>query len=127
MFDWNICDRKINSNSTNNSGLYKLVVDTNDKCDKQLIGEANLTFTDPPVTKPIGAILLCDQFDDNPIDGVTTFDLNTSLDDLTYDKAIDFTAFYYLNDADAINDLYNQNSLPTIYKSIVQNQTIKPQ
>lgn len=114
----------INSNSTDNIGLYTLTVETNDKCNLLLKGEANLSFIKPPATNPLATLIKCDQFDSNANDGLTFFNLKESIDELTYNDPQSFSVYYYLNDDDAENDIFNQNSLPLVYSNTTPNQTI---
>ena len=114
----------ISSNSPSNIGKYTLTIETNDKCNLILKGEANLSFINPPNTKPLATLIKCDLFDSNPSDGLTFFNLKESLDELTYNDSENFSVHYYLTDSDAKNDQFNQNALPNVFSSTIPNQTI---
>ncbi|MFH6767234.1 T9SS type B sorting domain-containing protein [Gaetbulibacter aquiaggeris] len=114
----------INTIGDNISGLYTLHVITNDECNSLLTGEANVSFTTPPVINPFASLNSCDLFDDNSNDGLTTFNLENSLTDITYGNPDNYDVYFYLNDVDAETDLYNQNSLPQFYRNTNQNQII---
>ena len=114
----------VSSNSTSNIGIYTLTIETNDKCNLILKGEANLSFINPPNTKPLATLIKCDQFDSNPNDGLTFFNLSDSLDELTYNDAQNFSVYYYLNDSDAENDQFNQSALSNLFSNTSPNQLI---
>jgi len=114
----------INSSDNNAAGLYSLTINTNDECESVLIGEANVSFTDPPIINTSTSLSVCDLFDNNANDGLTTFNLNNSLDEITNNDADNFTAYFYLNDTDAENDGFNQNALPEFYANTTPNQII---
>ena len=114
----------INGQGNDTEGLYTLHIDTNDECNTLLIGEANVTFTDSPVVNPFVSISSCDLFDDNPNDGLTTFNLQVSLSAITNGNPTNFEVYFYLNDIDAENDIYNQNALSEYYKNTSPNQLL---
>jgi gliding motility-associated-like protein len=69
-------------------------------------------------------LIQCDSYDSNPSDELAFFNLENSISLLTLNKADEFNVYFYLNDTDAKNDLYNENSLPLIYKNTVPNQLL---
>lgn len=69
-------------------------------------------------------LIQCDSYDSNPNDELSTFNLENSIAELTLNKADDFNVYFYLNDTDAKNDLYNENPLTLIYKNTVPNQIL---
>jgi gliding motility-associated-like protein len=114
----------INDLSTNTEGTFELVVTSNNlDCDIQYLGEANVSYTNPPRINEMATLTNCDFFNDNPTDGFTTFNLHNSIPDISGnpDHAM---IYYYLNDLDAENDIYNQNSLPQYYMNTFVNQVL---
>ncbi|HEY9169113.1 MAG TPA: T9SS type B sorting domain-containing protein [Lutibacter sp.] len=69
-------------------------------------------------------LIQCDSYDSNPNDQLSTFNLENSIAALTLNKADDFNVYFYLNDADAKNDTYNENPLPLIFKNTGPNQLL---
>ncbi len=114
----------INNTGSNKAGLYSLTIDTHDECESILIGEADVTFTDPPAINTSASLSVCDLFDNNASDGLTTFNLDNSLDEITNNIPDSFTAYFYLNDTDAENDGFNQNALSQFYANTTPNQII---
>jgi gliding motility-associated-like protein len=69
-------------------------------------------------------LIQCDSYDSNPYDELANFNLENSIAPLTLNKVDDFNVYFYLNDSDANNDLYNENPLPLIYKNTFPNQLL---
>ncbi|MDD3722412.1 MAG: T9SS type B sorting domain-containing protein, partial [Lutibacter sp.] len=69
-------------------------------------------------------LIQCDSYDSNPNDKLAVFNLENSIAPLTLNKADDFNVYFYLDDTDAKNDLYNENPLTPIYKNTIQNQIL---
>ena len=114
----------INNTGNNILGTYELVVTSlGEDCDVQYFGEADVTYTTPPNINSLVFLNSCDFFDSDATDGITTFNLNNSIYDITHNYA-NADVYFYLNETDAINDLYNQNSLPQFYNNTIPNQTI---
>ena len=78
----------------------------------------------PVILSTAYQLIQCDSYDSNPNDELSTFNLENSIAALTLNKADDFNVYFYLNDTDAKNDLYNENSLTLIYKNTVPNQIL---
>lgn len=78
----------------------------------------------PIILNTVYELIQCDSYDSNPNDELAIFNLENSIAPLTLNKADDFNVYFYLNDIDAKNDLYNENSLPLIYKNTVPNQLL---
>lgn len=114
----------INSNGTNTAGTYSLFVDSNDNCDNKFEGFAHVTFNLPPVINTNVTLEKCDLFDNDSQDGLTTFDLRNSIDDITNNQSHRFNVFFYLNDSDADADPLNQNALDPIFSNTIANQVI---
>ncbi len=114
----------INTLADNTAGTYSLNITTNDECNTQLFGKANVSYTTPPNINTSVLLSSCDVFDIDANDGLTTFNLEDSLSDIINGFAADFDVYFYLNDIDATNDIHNQNSLPQLYYNAVPNQII---
>lgn len=78
----------------------------------------------PAILNSVFELIQCDSYDSNPNDELAVFNLENSIAPLALNKAADFNAYFYLNDTDARNDLYNENSLPFIYKNTFPNQLL---
>ncbi len=78
----------------------------------------------PVILSTTYQLIQCDSYDSNPNDELSTFNLENSIAALTLNKADDFNVSFYLNDTDARNDLYNENSLTLIYKNTSPNQIL---
>ena len=78
----------------------------------------------PVVLTSTYQLIQCDSYDSDPSDELAVFNLENSIDAITLNKAEDYNVFFYLNDIDAENDLYNENSLPFIYKNTAPNQIL---
>ncbi|WP_111709209.1 T9SS type B sorting domain-containing protein [Lutibacter citreus] len=78
----------------------------------------------PLILTSIYQLAQCDSYDSDPNDGLAIFNLKHSIESLTLNKSEDFEVYFYLNNNDAENDIYNQNPLPTSYKNTVPNQII---
>lgn len=115
---------EINSVGNNLSGTYELVVTSNNvDCDIQYLGEAFVTFTNPPTINSMVNLSNCDFFDGNSTDGFTTFNLHNSIPDISTNPE-HATVYFYVNDFDAENDIYNQNSLPQYYMNTFSDQIL---
>lgn len=78
----------------------------------------------PIVLNTTYKLIQCDSYDSDPSDELSTFNLENSITALTLNKADDFNVYFYLNDTDAKNDLYNENPLPLIYRNTDPNQLL---
>lgn len=114
----------INNTGLNIGGTYNLVVTSNEvNCDIQYFGEANVTYASPPVINQFVTLTNCDFFDNDSTDGRTTFNLHNSIELISNNPEY-AKIYFYLNDFDAENDIYNQNSLPQFYLNSFPNQII---
>ena len=114
----------INNTGNNILGTYELVVTSlGEDCDIQYFGEADVSYTTPPNINSLVFLNSCDFFDSDSTDGTTTFNLNNSIYDITHNYA-NADVYFYLNDSDAVNDTYNQNSLPEFFNNTSPNQII---
>ncbi|MCO7186698.1 T9SS type B sorting domain-containing protein [Tenacibaculum sp. XPcli2-G] len=79
-------------NTNFGSGLYEIKIESNSYCKKTFTGKVQITFEPKPTINPIQPYIQCD-FDSNPIDGFTTFNLevleNALVNNLT-EVTIDF-------------------------------------
>ncbi len=78
----------------------------------------------PLVLTTTHQLIQCDSYDNNPNDELGTFNLTSAIDAITLNNSENFNVFFYLNDIDADNDLYHENSLPETYRNIKPNQII---
>jgi len=78
----------------------------------------------PVILNTAYELIQCDSYDSNPNDELAFFNLENSIPPLTLNKAGDYNVYFYLNDTDAKNDLYNENSLPLVYKNTTPNQLL---
>lgn len=109
----------------NNPGTYtvKLTKTVNGEIKEPTIKEIVIKEK-PIILNTIHQLVQCDSYDNNPNDELAIFNLENSIKALTLNNPEDFDVFFYLNDSNAENDTYNQNSLPFIYKNIKPNQVI---
>ena len=78
----------------------------------------------PNISTNTFEFVACDSYDNNPNDGLATFNLENSINDLTLNKPEDYLVYFYLNENDAETDVFNQNSLPLVYTSVTPDQQI---
>lgn len=109
----------------NNPGTYtvKLTKTVNGEIKEPTIKEI-IIKEKPIILNTVHQLVQCDSYDNNPNDELAIFNLENSIKALTLNNPEDFDVFFYLNDSNAENDTYNQNSLPFIYKNIKPNQVI---
>lgn len=106
-------------------GTYNvsLTKTTNGETKEPIVKEV-VIIEKPVILNTVYQLTQCDSYDSNPSDELSTFNLENSIEGLTLNNAYDFNVYFYLNDTDAINDLYNENSLSLIYKNTVPNQIL---
>ena len=82
------------------------------------------------ITQPIDVMLTtfdlvqCDSFDNDPNDGITTFNLQQATSPLTFNTSEVVQAYYYHSIADAENDVDNSNALNDTYINQSQNEIL---
>ncbi len=82
------------------------------------------------ITEPIDVmsttfdLVQCDSFDNDPNDGITTFNLEQANAALTFNTSEGVQAYYYHSIADAQNDLDNSNALNNVYENQYQNEIL---
>lgn len=69
-------------------------------------------------------LIQCDSYDSNPSDELAFFNLENTIAQLTLNKADDFNVYFYLNNTDAENDIYNENPLALYYRNTIPNQLL---
>lgn len=106
-------------------GTYNvsLTKTTNGETKEAIIKEV-VIFEKPVILNTPFELIQCDSYDSNPNDELAFFNLENSIAPLTLNKADDFNVYFYLNDADAENDIYNENPLSITYKNTVPNQLL---
>ena len=106
-------------------GTYtvSLTKTTNGETKEPIVKEV-VIYEKPIILNTVYELIQCDSYDSNPNDALAIFNLENSIAPLTLNKVDDFNVYFYLNDIDAKNDLYNENSLPQLYKNTVPNQLL---
>jgi len=66
----------------------------------------------------------CDSFDNNPNDGIATFNLNNTIPDITLNTTQFVNANFYLSATDADADVDNTDYIDPIYRNITMNQIV---
>lgn len=106
-------------------GIYKVSLSltlngiTNDPSIKTVI------ISEPPVvqTTPF-ELVQCDSFDQDPTDGIATFNLELANGPLTYHTTDPINVYYYHTETEALNDENHSNSLDPIYRNQNQQETL---
>ncbi|CAM1362707.1 conserved hypothetical protein [Tenacibaculum litoreum] len=92
-------------NTNFGSGLYEIKIESNSYCKKTYTGKVQITFEPKPTINSIQPYIQCD-FDSNPIDGFTTFNLevleNALVNNLS-EVTIDFFETYDTSFSSPIN------------------------
>ena len=102
--------RKITIDSANyGSGTYNLEMIINDGCGriKKYNGSVEILFVPKPTLTPIPVYEQCD-IDANPIDGITTFNLESKEAELTNNEAGISVAFYEITDTNFTSPIINK-------------------
>lgn len=117
------------TNDNFGSGLYKVTIQSASECKKVFTGKVQVTFEPKPVINSIPPYIQCD-FDANPIDGFTVFNLASKESELvsnTNNIVIDFfelsdTSFSTpLNKANYINTTASKHSILVKVTNTVSN------
>ena len=116
----NISTRKITIDNTNfGAGIYNLEMIINDGCGrlKKYNGSVEILFIPKPTFTAIPVYEQCD-IDANPIDGITTFNLQSKEEELTGNATGVSVSFYELTDSNFTSPITNKigykNSTPAI-------------
>ncbi|MEZ4856214.1 MAG: T9SS type B sorting domain-containing protein [Gelidibacter sp.] len=88
-----------------------------------LIKVINITEV-PEVLQTTYELTQCDSFDDDPDDGVSTFNLELANNPLTLNSTDSFKVYYYHTLTDAQNDLDNTNALNPVYTNQTQGEIL---
>ncbi|WP_027124847.1 T9SS type B sorting domain-containing protein [Gelidibacter mesophilus] len=92
---------------------------TNDPFIKTII------ISEPPAVLPTPFELVqCDSFDQDPNDGIATFNLELANGPLTYHTTAPISVYYYHTEADALNDENLSTSLDPIYRNKYQQEIL---
>ena len=94
------------------SGTYNLEMIINDGCGriKKYNGSVEILFVPKPTLTPIPVYEQCD-IDANPIDGITTFNLESKEAELTNNEAGISVAFYEITDTNFTSPIINKVGL----------------
>ncbi len=86
------------------AGLYNLEVDLVDDCGKSILykGKFEIAVFDPPITPPKIIYDQCD-VDQNSLDGITLFNLNTKLSEITANNS-NLEVLFFASEKDFEND-----------------------
>ncbi|WKD86880.1 hypothetical protein KCTC32516_02260 [Polaribacter huanghezhanensis] len=106
----NVDTRKITINNTNyGSGTYNLEMIINDGCGrvKKYNGSVEILFVPKPTTTAIPVYEQCD-IDSNPIDGITSFNLESKEAELTNNTAGISVTFYETTDVNFTSPITNK-------------------
>lgn len=92
---------------------------TNDPFIKQVI------ISEPPKVLPTPFELVqCDSFDQDPDDGIATFNLELANGPLTYNTTTPIKVYFYQTLAEALADENNVKALNPVYRNQVQNEKL---
>lgn len=78
----------------------------------------------PNVLNDTYNLIQCDSFDNNPNDGVAYFNLEQANAPISLNTSDAIQVYYYHSVAEAMNDEFNTNALPNIYKNQSQDQLL---
>lgn len=78
----------------------------------------------PEVLQNTFELIQCDSFDDDPNDGIATFNLEDANAPLSLYTSENINVFYYHTLQDAIDDVDNQNALNYIYTNQLNNEIL---
>ena len=109
-------------NTNFGSGLYEIKIESNSYCKKTYTGKVQITFVPKPTINKIPPYIQCD-FDSNPIDGYTTFNLEqleSSLISNPADISIDFFEISDINFTTPLNKTNYTNSVATNHSLVVK-------
>ncbi|MCB0434272.1 MAG: PKD domain-containing protein, partial [Mangrovimonas sp.] len=78
----------------------------------------------PDVLQTTYDLVNCDSFDNNPNDGISTFNLENAVGPISLNTTDRIDVFYYHTFQEAINDVDNENSLDYIYTNQIQDEIL---
>lgn len=78
----------------------------------------------PNVMQSTLDLIQCDSFDNDPSDGISTFNLALANNQISLNTTEAVLVYYYHNETEAINDIHNVNALNTIYTNQFQGETL---
>jgi gliding motility-associated-like protein len=82
-------------------------------------------ITEPPsVLSSIYDLIQCDSFDNNPNDGITTFNLQQANAPISLNSTDAIQVYYYHSIADAMNDAFNTYAISNIYTNQMQDELL---
>lgn len=110
------------NNENFGTGLYEVKIESDSDCKKTFTGKVQITFEPKPTINDIPTYIQCD-FDNNPIDGFTIFNL-TSLEDNLINDATDLTINFFestdLDFSSPLNKTSYTNRVATNHSIIVK-------
>lgn len=84
-----------------------------------------LIISEPPdVFSGIFDLIQCDSFDNNPNDGIATYNLQQAIAPISLYTTEAIQVYYYHSMVDATNDVLNINAIPNIYTSQAQDELL---
>ncbi|CAM1349577.1 T9SS type B sorting domain-containing protein [Tenacibaculum crassostreae] len=95
-------------NTNHGSGLYEVKIESASECKKTFTGKVQITFEPKPVINTISTYVQCD-FDSNPIDGFTSFNLELLEADLV-NNSTDLTIEFFENSDSSFSTPLNKNN-----------------
>ena len=123
----NVTTRKITIDNTNyGSGTYNLEMTINDGCGgvKKYNGSVEILFVPKPTVTTIPVYEQCD-IDANPIDGITTFNLESKEAEITNNATGVSVNFYELSDVNFANPISNKVGYNNIVSTNSGNHKLK--
>lgn len=101
-------------NNTNyGSGIYEVTIESNNECKKTYTGKVQISFKPKPIINKIPTYVQCD-FDNNPIDGFTTFNLSSKITELISDTSTITINFYEVSDTSFQNPINKKKYINTV-------------
>lgn len=138
VFNWKYKDSIVSTSPSlifsniqkSEAGLYKLEVDLVDDCEKVILykGEFEVEVYDPPVAPSAIIYDQCD-IDENSLDGITVFNLNSKISEITNDNSnLEVTFFSSNEDLENNKPIDNPTEYitatnPQLFFKIINNQT----
>jgi len=84
-----------------------------------------LIISEPPaVLSSVYDLIQCDSFDNDPNDGVSTFNLEQANAPISLNTTDAIQVYYYHSEDDAINDTFNINAIPNVYRNQSQDELL---
>ncbi|WP_348811681.1 T9SS type B sorting domain-containing protein [Flavobacterium maritimum] len=106
------------------AGDYKVILTKTVNGETRDPLEKVITIYDAPkVLSTPYKLIQCDTQDANPTDGLSTFNLTLANEGICLGEK-DFEVYYYHSISDAENDIYNTQSIPTIYQNNIPDELL---